>query len=128
MNYQNSILFAKSLDEDDSLSSYRKEFHYPEDDNGNQLIYLCGNSLGLQPKSASDQIEKEFSIWSKMGVLGQEERWIAYHERLTKPFANLVGCRETEVVAMNALTVNIHFLLISSFLFRDLYAFFWFQC
>ena len=113
MNYQNSILFAKSLDEDDSLSSYRKEFHYPEDDNGNQLIYLCGNSLGLQPKSASDQIEKEFSIWSKMGVLGQEERWIAYHERLTKPFANLVGCRETEVVAMNALTVNIHLLLIS---------------
>ena len=113
MNYQNSILFAKSLDEDDSLRSYRKEFHYPEDDNGNQLIYLCGNSLGLQPKSASDQIEKEFSIWSKMGVLGQEERWIAYHERLTKPFANLVGCRETEVVAMNALTVNIHLLLIS---------------
>ena len=113
MNYQNSILFAKSLDENDPLSSYRKEFHYPEDDNGNQLIYLCGNSLGLQPKSASDQIEKEFSIWSKMGVLGQEERWIAYHERLTKPFANLVGCRETEVVAMNALTVNIHLLLIS---------------
>ena len=113
MNYQNSILFAKSLDEDDSLSSYRKEFHYPEDDNGNQLIYLCGNSLGLQPKSASDQMDKEFSIWSKMGVLGQEERWIAYHERLTKPFANLVGCRETEVVAMNALTVNIHLLLIS---------------
>ena len=113
MNYQNSILFAKSLDEDDSLRSYRKEFHYPEDDNGNQLIYLCGNSLGLQPKSASDQIEKEFFIWSKMGVLGQEERWIAYHERLTKPFANLVGCREAEVVAMNALTVNIHFLLIS---------------
>ena len=113
MNYQNSILFAKSLDEDDSLSSYRKEFHYPEDDNGNQLIYLCGNSLGLQPKSASDQMDKEFSIWSKMGVLGQEERWISYHERLTKPFANLVGCRETEVVAMNALTVNIHLLLIS---------------
>ena len=113
MNYQNSILFAKSLDENDPLSSYRNEFHYPEDDNGNQLIYLCGNSLGLQPKSASDQMDKEFSIWSKMGVLGQEERWISYHERLTKPFANLVGCRETEVVAMNALTVNIHLLLIS---------------
>ena len=113
MNYQNSILFAKSLDQNDPLSSYRNEFHYPEDDNGNQLIYLCGNSLGLQPKSASDQMDKEFSIWSKMGVLGQEERWISYHERLTKPFANLVGCRETEVVAMNALTVNIHLLLIS---------------
>ena len=113
MNYQNSILFAKSLDENDPLSSYRKEFHYPEDDNGNQLIYFCGNSLGLQPKSVSDQMDKEFSIWSKMGVLGQEERWISYHERLTKPFANLVGCRETEVVAMNALTVNIHLLLIS---------------
>ena len=113
MNYQNSISFAKSLDKKDSLKSYRKEFHYPKDSNGNELIYFCGNSLGLQPKSALEQIGKEFSIWSKKGVLGQEERWIDYHERLIKSSANLVGGRETEVVIMNALTVNVHLLLIS---------------
>ena len=113
MNYQNSISFAKSLDKKDSLKNYRKEFQYPKDDNGNELIYFCGNSLGLQPKKASEQIGKEFSIWSKKGVLGQEARWIDYHERLTKTSANLVGGKETEVVIMNALTVNIHLLLIS---------------
>lgn len=113
MNYENSLSFARSLDQKDHLSSYRNEFHYPKDDHENELIYFCGNSLGLQPKSASKQMDKEFSMWSKMGVLGQEERWIAYHEKLTKPFANLVGGKDTEVVAMNALTVNIHLLLIS---------------
>ena len=113
MNYQNSISFAKSLDKKDSLKNYRKEFHYPRDSNGNELIYFCGNSLGLQPKSALEQIEKELSIWSKKGVLGQEERWINYHERLIKSSANLVGGREKEVVIMNALTVNVHLLLIS---------------
>ena len=111
MNYQNSISFAKSLDKKDSLKSYRKEFHYPKDSNGNEFIYFCGNSLGLQPKKASEQIGKEFSIWSKKGVLGQEERWIDYHERLIKSSSNLFGGRETEVVIMNALTDNDHLLL-----------------
>ena len=59
MNHQNSISFAKSLDKKDSLKSYRKEFHYPKDSKGNELIYFCGNSLGLQPKSALEQIEKD---------------------------------------------------------------------
>ena len=46
-------------------------------------------------------------------MLGQEDRWINYHERLTKSSANVVGAKPSEVVIMNALTVNIHLLLVS---------------
>jgi len=111
--YDSSRSFARSLDKDDMLSEYRHHFHYPKNHRGKEMIYFCGNSLGLQPKTALDQINKEFSLWSDKGVLGQESRWIAYHERLTESSARLVGAKDPEVVIMNALTVNIHFLLVS---------------
>ena len=53
------------------------------------------------------------SIWAEKGVLGQDERWISYHEKLQGTTSRLVGALESEVVVMNALTVNIHLLLVS---------------
>ena len=113
MTYDNSRLFAHRLDEQDSLADYRDSFHYPKNKNNKELIYFGGNSLGLQPKTVSDFLNRELSVWSGKGVLGQEERWIEYHERLAKSTAKLVGAFTPEVVVMNALTVNIHLLLIS---------------
>ena len=113
MIYQNSHSFAKQLDQNDPLKSYRDKFYYPKKDNGNDTIYLCGNSLGLQPKSVRFFVDKELSIWEKEGVLGQHGRWEQFHERLTETSARLVGAKPSEVVTMNALTVNIHLLLIS---------------
>ena len=113
MNYEKSRTFANSLDQQDGLSEYREQFNYPKDSSGKDLIYFCGNSLGLQPKTVSSHLEKELSIWAEKGVLGQETRWIAFHERLEKSTAKLVGALPPEVVVMNALTVNIHFLLVS---------------
>ena len=113
MTYDNSRLFAHRLDEQDSLADYRDSFHYPKNKTNKELIYFGGNSLGLQPKTVSDFLNRELSVWSGKGVLGQEERWIEYHERLAKSTAKLVGAFTPEVVVMNALTVNIHLLLIS---------------
>ena len=113
MTYDNSRLFAHSLDEQDFLADYRDSFHYPKNKNNKELIYFGGNSLGLQPKTVSGFLNKELSVWAGKGVLGQEERWIEYHERLAKSTAKLVGAFTSEVVVMNALTVNIHLLLIS---------------
>ena len=113
MNYEKSRNFADFLDQQDGLSEYRKQFNYPKDSSGKELIYFCGNSLGLQPKTVSSYLEKELSIWAEKGVIGQETRWIAFHERLEKSTAKLVGALPSEVVVMNALTVNIHFLLVS---------------
>ena len=113
MKYKNTEAFAQNLDETDKLAKHRNDFFYPKDNNKNELIYFAGNSLGLQPKKVSKYLTKELSIWSEKGVLGQEERWIGYHERLTDSTAKLVGALSSEVVVMNALTVNIHLLLIS---------------
>ncbi|GIT74769.1 MAG: hypothetical protein Ct9H300mP29_7630 [Candidatus Neomarinimicrobiota bacterium] len=46
-------------------------------------------------------------------MLGQHSRWENFHERLTTNTARLVGAQPSEVVVMNALTVNIHLLLVS---------------
>ena len=113
MNYEKSRNFADFLDQHDGLSEYREQFNYPKDSSGKDLIYFCGNSLGLQPKTVSSYLEKELSVWAEKGVIGQETRWIAFHERLEKSTAKLVGALPSEVVVMNALTVNIHFLLVS---------------
>ena len=40
----------KNWDREDDLTEFRSEFHFPEK-SGRQVIYFCGNSLGLQPKS-----------------------------------------------------------------------------
>ena len=113
MIYENSLSFVEKMDQSDPLKSYRKKFHYPKDKNGNEVLYLCSNSLGLQPKTAKAFVEKELNVWGKDGVLGQHGRWEKFHERLTHPSARLVGAKPSEVVVMNALTVNIHLLLIS---------------
>ena len=113
MKYEKSKAFAHTLDSDDRLAKYRDEFLYPKNNRKNEIIYLAGNSLGLQPKKVIKYIKKELSVWSERGVMGQEERWIKFHERFAEQTANLVGALPTEVVIMNALTVNIHLLLIS---------------
>ena len=113
MIYENSLSFVKKLDQSDPLRFYRKKFHYPKNKKGNEVLYLCSNSLGLQPKTAKAFVEKELNVWEKNGVLGQHGRWEKFHERLIHPSARLVGAKPSEVVVMNALTVNIHLLLIS---------------
>ena len=113
MNFEKTKSFSRQLDKQDAIKGCRKLFHYPKDGQGKELIYFCGNSLGLQPKKVSSYIEKELSIWAAKGVLGQDERWISYHEKLQGTTSRLVGALESEVVVMNALTVNIHLLLVS---------------
>ena len=113
MIFKNSKLFANELDQNDPLKPYRDQFYYPKDENGEEVLYLCGNSLGLQPKSVRSFVEMELNVWEKDGVLGQHGRWEKFHEKLMANSARLVGANPFEVVVMNALTVNINLLLIS---------------
>ena len=112
MSFDLTLECALSLDELDNLQEFRELFFYPNK-NKKTSIYLSGNSLGLQPKSVSAYINEELSVWKNRGVFGQHERWEHYHERLTNSTAKIVGAKNSEVVVMNALTVNLHLLLIS---------------
>lgn len=116
MNYQNSLEYAKQLDQEDSLSHLRQEFHIPKDKNGNEWIYFTGNSLGLQPKTTQKYIQQELDDWANYGVEGHFEAknpWMPYHEFLTEAMANIVGAKPIEVVVMNTLTTNLHMLMVS---------------
>ena len=115
MNYQNTLQFAQQLDQDDELAPLRDKFIIPQH-KGKDMIYLCGNSLGLQPKQTQAVIEEQLSNWSNLAVEGWfdgDSPWMQYHKQLTKPLAGIVGALGTEVVAMNTLTVNLHFLMVS---------------
>jgi len=115
MVYQNSIGFACKLDEQDPLKEFRHKFFIPKP-NGKETIYLCGNSLGLQPKIVKETIEQELKDWAELGVEAHEyakNPWITYHRTVTKETAKVVGAKPLEVVMMNSLTVNLHLMLTS---------------
>lgn len=115
-SFQNNIEQARELDKNDPLRAYREKFHIPKTDTGTDCIYLCGNSLGLQPKSTRDSIHQELDDWRHLGVEGHLEAknpWLPYHEFMTEFYAGLLGAKEHEVVAMNTLTVNLHLMMVS---------------
>ena len=114
--YKSTLEFAKKLDSDDELKSYRNKFHIPKDVEGNELVYFTGNSLGLQPKSAKDYINQELEDWANLGVEGHthaKNPWMSYHEFLTQSMAKIVGAKPLEVVVMNTLTTNLHLMMVS---------------
>jgi len=108
--------FAKQQDQNDKLSAFRSKFHIPKDKNGNEVIYMTGNSLGLQPKITKDYINQELEDWANLGVDGHtnaKNPWLNYHEYLTETMAHIVGAKPIEVVVMNSLTVNLHLMMVS---------------
>ncbi len=108
--------FARKLDTQDPLASYRDRFHIPRGSNGVDWVYLTGHSLGLQPKSASEYVERELEHWRDLAVEGHfhgPQPWVPYIELLSGPTARLVGALPSEVVVMNTLTVNLHCMMVS---------------
>jgi kynureninase len=114
--FQNTLAFAKAQDATDPLKSYRTKFHIPKDAAGNEWLYFCGNSLGLQPKVTQEYIQQELNDWANLGVEGHfdaKNPWMPYHEFLTENMAKIVGAKPIEVVIMNTLTTNLHLLMVS---------------
>ncbi len=116
MKYEFSESFAQEMDQQDSLKDFRNKFYIPKNSDGKEKIYFCGNSLGLQPKSAREYVIQELEDWARLGVEGHfkaENPWMPYHEFLTEQMAEVVGAKPIEVVVMNSLTVNLHLLMVS---------------
>jgi kynureninase len=108
--------FASSLDAADELASFRGLFNFPQALHGQRPVYLCGHSLGLQPKAAVRYVQEELDDWGRHGVEGHfrsRRPWLSYHRLATRGLCELAGARDEEVVAMNTLTVNLHVLMAS---------------
>ncbi|KAK4115279.1 kynureninase [Canariomyces notabilis] len=138
---------ARELDRDDPLAFTRNEFYIPtrsqiastrladsdsiaaesEDTSARKCVYLCGNSLGLQPKRTSTRLNQYLATWATQGVQGHfkpvEESplptWLDADARAAQLIAPIVGAFESEVAVMQTLTANLH-LLMSAFYHPDI--------
>ena len=107
---------ARTRDAADPLRGLRERFALPLDERGAPLVYLCGHSLGLQPRAARELVIQELDEWAQRAVEGHEHArrpWVPYHENLRGGLAMLAGAHPGEVVAMNSLTVNLHLMFAS---------------
>ena len=115
--FKNSLAFAQKMDENDPLRDFKNHFHFPAF-HEKPIRYFTGNSLGLQPKKASQYIHEELEAWATYGVEGHflaKRPWYAYHENLTEYTAEIVGAKPIEVVVTHSLTTNLHLLMVSFF-------------
>ncbi|MFM7595988.1 MAG: kynureninase [Flavobacteriales bacterium] len=115
MRFENTLEFAKELDNNDPLKSFRDEFVFPSFGKENP-VYFTGNSLGLQPKKAKQYLLEELEDWGSLGVEGHFEGrrpWYSYHELLTEKVAAVVGAKPIEVCTTHSLTTNLHLLMAS---------------
>jgi kynureninase len=115
LQFESGKDFAVAMDESDPLREYRERFFLPKYAEGD-CVYLCGHSLGLQPKTAAAYIRRELDDWARLGVEGHFQAtnpWMPYHKLLAEQTAALVGAEPSEVVVMNTLTVNLHLMMVS---------------
>jgi kynureninase len=113
--FEATLEFARAKDDNDILKGFRNEFYFPQH-KGKDVIYFCGNSLGLQPKNVTKAMEQELKDWQELVVGGYRQAknpWLYYQHPFNAPLSKIVGCREHEVTVMNTLTVNLHLMLLS---------------
>lgn len=129
--------YAASRDEKDVLRLFRSEFLIPtkadlrrktlaRPENASseeESIYLCGNSLGLQPKQTAKLISDYLTSWSTKAVtghfIGHEDAphippYLHVDDFAAELMAPIVGAKKEEVACMGTLTANLH-LMMSSF-------------
>jgi kynureninase len=113
-----ALAYAQQKDREDELQGFRSRFYFPvRPGRRENMLYFCGNSLGLQPVTAEESIRQELVDWRELAIGGYWQArnpWMTYPATLRGPLARIAGCGEEEVTVMNALTVNLH-LLLSSF-------------
>ena len=125
---------ARSLDQQDGLARFRAEFAVPsaaqihssslaprdgDADQTPSCTYLCGNSLGLQPKRTATRIQQHLATWAAQGVQGHFTAlsdsplptWLDADDKAAEMIAPIVGAQASEVAVMQTLTANLHLLL-----------------
>lgn len=116
MKFETSHDFAKRLDHNDPIAPYRERFNIPIQNNKKEYAYFCGNSLGLMPKNTESWVKEELEKWKRHAVKGHFEGkhpWLNYHEFCNEGLSLITGSKGSEVVAMNTLSANLHFMMVS---------------
>lgn len=109
--------------DDEDTAGRRALFHYPlidpEDPGSPECIYLCGNSLGVQPRRARTYVLEEMDRWARSGVRGhfegQGRHWAKIDDLMQPPASRVVGALSSEVSVSNGLSANIHLMFVPFF-------------
>jgi len=103
-NFFPSFDFAKQLDQQDSLASYREQFVV----NDSNLIYLDGNSLGRLPKSVIERMKKAVEEeWGTDLIRGWNKGWWESPTRIGNKIGSLLGAAEGQIVVGDQTSINL---------------------
>ena len=106
MSFQPTLAYARQLDAQDPLASYRERFYRRPGQ-----IYLDGNSLGLLSHDAEASVLRVLEEWKTLGIDGWTEAsppWFTLAETLAEDVAPLIGASGEEIIVANSTTVNLH--------------------
>jgi kynureninase len=95
---------AAQLDLDDPLARWRDEFVIPDPD----LAYLDGNSLGMPPKRAIDEVTRVMTEEWAGGLIGSWDHWLDLPMTVGDELAPLLGAPAGTVVIHDSVTVDLH--------------------
>ena len=79
-DYQSGEGFTTAMDARDPVAHFRSRFLIPKARTGEDCIYLCGHSLGLQPKKVSSYLEEELADWAtRINDSGAKRAWVYFN-------------------------------------------------
>jgi len=113
--FEASAACAEMMDRIDPLAQFRHRFQIPTVE-GRQQVYFLGNSLGLQPVTVRQQVDRILGQWSQLGVeafFHADLPWMELPSLSYPVLSKIIGCLPTELTVMSQLTVNLHLLMAS---------------
>jgi kynureninase len=106
-----SLAYARSLDAQDELARFRREFVIPDP----ETIYLDGNSLGRLPLRTTQTLQQAVEVeWGERLIRGWNEGWIRLPSVLSGKLATLLGAQADEICFADSTSVNIFKLAVAA--------------
>ncbi len=115
MTIATDVAYARQLDEQDALASFRERFVITDP----ELIYMDGNSLGRLPQAtlplAQDLLTRQ---WGERLIRSWNEGWFTAPERVGAKIARLIGAHPDEVIVADSTSVNLFKLAVAALRFQ----------
>lgn len=103
-NFSFSLDFARQLDRQDPLASYRDQFVINDPD----LIYLDGNSLGVMPKAAQEMSRRVVDEqWGTDLIRGWNKGWWEAPHRVGDKIGQIIGAAPGQTIAADTVSINL---------------------
>ncbi|HUG34007.1 MAG TPA: kynureninase [Anaerolineales bacterium] len=114
-NFSPSLDFARQLDSQDPLASYREQFVIADPD----LIYLDGNSLGRMPKASAARAKQIVDEeWGGDLIRGWNKGWWEAPTRVGDKIGQLIGAAPGQVMVSDTTSINLYKLAMAALTYQ----------